>query len=319
MTSVSGCCGTSARAPRASGRRSWIQSQVPGAATNGWGGTGASSSTASRVPRDRHFLQLQPVAHAVAAVKDLAPSAHTGRPKALTFPAAQRFDRHAELKRKVEAAYPAAEKCRRSRSPGCFRCRHLLSPLHHPDWVELQGHEAQAARGGGKAQGGTGNATCVPPLISLVFSGSVRGFLVSRHRDPNRLPAPMAGRLGPVAYGSPTLADIRQHLRGFRGWQGGIDLLKPRHPLISLEIYWIGTGIRLCGGIGRAERPRFRVLARCGFRTNPNKTRGGAMLAHQCHPAPPRHPDACGSLDRCANLRLCRRRKGDHPCSSVLN
>ena len=106
--------------------------------------------------------------------------------------------------------------------------------------MELQGHEAQAARGGGKAQGGIGNATCVPPLISLVFLGYVRRLLVSRTCDPHRLPASPLGRLGPVPYISPTLAAIRQQLQGFRGWQGGIDLPKPRHPLISLEIYRIG-------------------------------------------------------------------------------
>ena len=168
------------------------------------GGTQARSSTATRAPGDRYFLQLQPVAHPVATVKDLAPSAHTGWPKALTFPAAQRLDRHAELKCKVEAAYPAAKKSWRSGSPGCFRCRHLLSPLHHPDWVELQGHEAQAVRGGGKAQGGIRNATCVPPLISLKFSRIARGGPVSRACDPNLRSEPILSRLGPVAYGSPT-------------------------------------------------------------------------------------------------------------------
>lgn len=33
------------------------------------------------------------------------------------------------------------------------------------------------------------------------------------------------------------MADIRQHLRTFRGWQGGNAVSKPRHPLISLKIY----------------------------------------------------------------------------------
>jgi hypothetical protein len=39
-----------------------------------------------------------------------------------------------------------------------------------------------------------------------------------------------------VPLASSALADIQQHWRAFRGWQGGNAAPKPRHPLISLEI-----------------------------------------------------------------------------------
>jgi hypothetical protein len=46
-----------------------------------------------------------------------------------------------------------------------------------------------------------------------------------------------AAQFGRVVPASPALADIRQHLQAFRGWQGGNATPKPRHPLLLLVIY----------------------------------------------------------------------------------
>jgi hypothetical protein len=89
----------------------------------------------------------------------------------------QGFDRQVELKGKIEAADPAAQKARLAGSAErCCFC-HLFSPGPRPAWTGFRALEAQSRQGGGKAVTG-GDAT--KPCRSLISLG----FLVNRCRDP---------------------------------------------------------------------------------------------------------------------------------------
>ena len=122
-----------------------------------------------------------------------------------------------EFEREVETADPAAEKSCRGRSPWGFRYRHRLSPLHRPDRAELQGQEAQTVRGGGKARGGTENAPCVPPLVSLGFSRFWRGLaegIRGRQPCPTALRSARSGLSRPLRPNSPTFGIIDRRSGG---------------------------------------------------------------------------------------------------------
>jgi hypothetical protein len=94
--------------------------------------------------------------------------------------------------------------------------------------------------------------------------------------------------------------------QGVAGWHRSAETAPPSD--------FIGDFLNLNNNLaffslnGRDKQP-IDPSARFDFRENSNETWGGALPEIRCHPAPPRHPFACGSLDKPANLRLCRRRK----------
>lgn len=96
--------------------------------------------------------------------------------RSAAFPAMQGFNRQVELKGKIEAADPAAQKTRLAGS-GERRCFcHLVSPGRRPAWKGFRALEAQSRQGGGKAVTGGDAPEACRSLISL-------GFLGIAHRD----------------------------------------------------------------------------------------------------------------------------------------
>ena len=83
--------------------------------------------------------------------------------------------------------------------------------------------------------------------------------------------SPAERPVGPVSPASPKFANIRHHKRAFRGWQGGIGLPKPRHPLISLEIVEIITTIRPSPSCAAPMRLAPNLLASPIFEKTPMK------------------------------------------------
>jgi len=113
----------------------------------------------------------------------------------------------------------------------------LLSPVDRPKRADFRIQETQTQRGGGKARGGTGIGIACHPLFywGLRIWRDV-GLLrrrTGRCAREHRAGGGGAGshRTGPdwATFGSTRGVSV--------GWQGGIALPKPRHPLISLEIY----------------------------------------------------------------------------------
>ena len=111
-------------------------------------------------------------------------------------------------------------------------------------------------------------------------------------------------------------AQIRQHSASLTGFQGVAGWHRyaetaPPSDFIGGFLNWLEN--LAVAVLRRTDEPCAEASGQSDFRENSNETGGGATREIRCHPAPPRHPFACGSLDKPANLRLCRRRKGDDP------